>query len=61
MTLEEAIKHPKVNVFDIWINKDGTLNRVHTYEKPGEDFNAYLEREERNIIKTYRRLKSKKP
>ena len=48
MNAEEAIKDPRINVFDI-IREFGRPYRVITYQRPGESITDYQARHQRNI------------
>lgn len=51
MTLQEAIQHPRVNVYDISRSKSGKFE-VRTYRKPGETDEEFSEREYKNFSKS---------
>lgn len=59
MTLQQAIDHPKVNVFDIYTDKKSRYGfGVYTYEKPNETTDEFIERDIKNFEKAIH-LKSK--
>lgn len=61
MTLQEAINHPRVNVFDIIPDATTRLGfKIHTYKKPNEREDQYQNRNRNNFTKAYL-LKTKKP
>lgn len=51
MDLQQAINHPKVNVFDIFNNKSHYGFSVFTYRKPGESWDDWGDRDSRNFQK----------
>lgn len=57
MKPEEALNHPKVNVFDI-IHTSKNDYTVHTHYKEGETLVDYIKRHNRNVEKA-KQLKSK--